>query len=148
MTRRSLRTRNLGVALALGALLSACATPTLDATPASPDLGRRIDTIQITDPALWRGWSDRTPAVAAEVQAFRPTETGTMELVAVLRNQTEDPLTLEVRTQFLDEARLPLEAPSAWSVVFLGSLEVEPYRERSTSLAGAAHYTVEIREVR
>jgi hypothetical protein len=152
----------VAIALALGLALPACTSWKVNEGPApgvrvrderAPHAGfeAQMDTVAILDPSLahWRGREkDRYSAIAIERNGARRTPTGTVQVHATIRNRTTTPLALEARCQFFDEQETPVEAPSAWTHIFLGPNAVEHYEESSTQTLRVAHYYVEIREAR
>ena len=126
--------------------------------------GIRYNTVVILDKSLekWNGRVFDPPAlkyfypddkrkrskIAVESTNSRRTETGTLEVWAILRNRTDQPLQLEGRTQFFDVDKAPAEDPTAWQRVFLPPQAVATYKESSTKVNGIGFYYVEIREGR
>jgi hypothetical protein len=150
----------VALAFALGLALPACTTWRVDEGPApgvhvrdkrAPNAGVRMDTVAILDPSLahWRGPEDeRYSAIAIERNGARRTTTGTVQVYATIRNRSTVPLAIEARCQFFDAEEVPVEAPSAWTRIFLTPKGVEHYKESSTQIQDVAHYYVEIREAR
>ncbi len=104
----------------------------------------QYDTVVITDKSLQ---SSRGGKIAVENQVARRTPSGTIEVIAVIRNRTDYPLQIEGRVQFFDRDKIPLEGPSAWQRVYIGANGVEAWKEMSTR-TDVAHYYVELREGR
>lgn len=109
----------------------------------APNARVNLDTVVILDKALQ---DRRSGKLAIERSGARRTETGTLEVFAVIRNRTDHALQIEGRTQFLDDLGVPVEAPSQWKRLYLDPQSVNGYREFSTRVNGVAHYYVEIRE--
>lgn len=116
----------------------------------SPNSTMHLDSINILDKSLQHIGSRRDQyigKISVERSGLRRSETGNIEVVAVIRNRTDYPLQIEGRVQFLDQNGLPIEKPSAWQRVYLSPQGVSAYREFSTT-PDAKHYYVEIREGR
>lgn len=150
----------VALAVALGVALPACTTWRVNEGPAPgvrvrdervPNAGIRMDTVAILDPSLahWRGpEKDRYSAIAIERNGARRSPSGTVQVYATIRNRSTTPLAVEARCQFFDAEEVPVEAPSAWTRIFLTPNGVEHYKEFSTQTQDVAHYYVEIREAR
>lgn len=133
--------------------------------PRAPQAGIQLDRVVVLDRALqdWDApryepvfleqlWppqhAQQHARLAVEQTNARRTATGTLEVWAVLRNRTDQPIQLEGRTTFFDAQQVPCEDPSAWQRVFLPPQGVATYRERSTQIEGVHHYYIELREGR
>jgi len=131
--------------------------------PRAPQAGIRYDSVVVLDKSLenWNGkvydpafaeyiWPNkgRMSRIAVEATNSRRTPTDTLEVWAVLRNRTDQPIQLEGRTHFFDADKTPAEGPTAWKHVFLPAQSVATYRELSTQVRGIGHYYIEIREGR
>jgi len=131
-----------------------------------PGVGGRQDIVVVLDkslqnwdktefsPTCWsllpfgRKERDRYAKLAVESTRAGRTATGTVEVVAVLRNRTDHALQVEGRTQFLDDNNIPVEKPSAWQRVFISPQSSEAYRESSVSVQEVKHFLIEVREGR
>ena len=100
-----------------------------------------VNSVSITDYTI-------TNKVWVEATNARRTPTGTVEVWARFVNCTDFPLQIEGRTHFLDEARAPVEAVSAWHRVFLPPRSFAVYQESSTNVSAVRFYYVEVREGR
>ena len=76
------------------------------------------------------------------------TETGTLEIWAVLKNKTTEPISVECRTQFFDRNKKIIENPSEWTRIFLNPRSIESYKVFSTKTDEIRYYYIEIREGR
>jgi len=111
----------------------------------------RMNTVNILDDSLqdWQGdEKDRRGKIAVESTNSRRTETGTVEVWAILRNRTDHPLQLEGRVQFFDQTQAPVEGPTAWQRIYLPPNAVATYTEISTRVMDVGNYYIEIREGR
>jgi hypothetical protein len=134
-------------------LLAACQSP----SPEGAQLGVRVDDakaptarvmydqVVILDKSLQ---STKAGKIAIENQGTRRTATGTLNVIAQVRNRTDYPQVLEARTSFFDNGFAPTENPSAWIRVHLPPNGIAAYQETSLGTANVAHYYVEIREAR
>ena len=86
--------------------------------------------------------------IAVESTNSRRTNTGTLEVWAVLRNRTDYPLKIEGRMQFFDKDKVLVDGPTAWQRIYLSPQSVETYQEFSTKTSEVQYYYVEIREGR
>lgn len=116
------------------------------ATPAGPALVANVaramtpvslDAVQMTD-RIWK-------KVVVEGLFARRTPANTLEVMARLVNCTKDPLTVEVRSSFLDTGQAPTEPTSVWRVVHIAPLAMATYQERSIGMATVANYLIELR---
>jgi uncharacterized protein YcfL len=104
-----------------------------------------LDTVVIIDKALQTQHSGK---LAIERSGARRSPTGTLEVFAVIRNRTDFPQQIELRTQFFDSSGAPVEGPTAWKRVILDTQSVNSYTEFSIGTSNIAHYYVEVREGR
>jgi hypothetical protein len=104
-----------------------------------------LDTVVIIDKALQTQQSGK---LAIERSGARRAPTGTLEVFAVIRNRTDFPQQIELRTQFFDSNGAPVEGPTAWKRLTLDSQSVNSYTEYSVGTSSIAHYYVEVREGR
>lgn len=82
--------------------------------------------------------------IVVEGLYVRSTEMRTLEVVARFVNCTKEPLSIQVRSNFLTEAQSPAEPVSAWKTVFLSPRATGIYEERSMS-AAVGSYLIEVR---
>jgi hypothetical protein len=141
------------LAIAALMLLAACRTP----SPEGAQVGVRVDDssaptarvmydqVVILDKALQ---SMKAGKIAVESQGAHRTPTGTLRVVAQLRNRTDFPQVLEARTSFFDRGFLPTESASGWNRVHLDPNGIGTYQESSVGADNVAHYYVEVREAR
>jgi hypothetical protein len=133
------------------ALLGACQTPYQEGArmgvrindPLAPNARIQFDQVVILDKGLQ---NSKTGKIAVEQQGARRTETGSLKVIATLRNRTDFPQVLEVRVSYFDSGFAPTEKTSAWSRVFLLPNGVASYEESSMATQAVAHYYVEIKE--
>lgn len=133
--------------------LAACQSP----SPEGAQMGVRVndasaptarvmyDQVVILDKQLQ---STKAGKIAIETQGARRTATGTLNVIAQVRNRTDFPQVIEARTSFFDSGFAPTENPSAWSRIHLDPNGIASYQESSLGTANVAHYYVEIREAR
>lgn len=143
----------IAVGIASVVLLAGCQTPYQEGA----QMGVRVndqnaanariqfDQVVILDRALQNSKSGK---IAVEQQGARRTPTGTLKVIAVLRNRTDFVQVLEGRTSFFDSGFAPTEKPSAWARVHLDANGIASYEESSMGAQNVAHYYVEIRESR
>jgi hypothetical protein len=111
----------------------------------APDARIRHDQVVIIDRALQ---TDKTGKLAIESHGARRNPTGTLKIIAQIRNRTTFPQVIEARTNFFDNGFVPIEKTTAWSRVFLDPNGIGVYEESSVMAGEVAHYYVEIREAR
>lgn len=85
--------------------------------------------------------------VAIERNAWSRSATGTVQVVAMLRNRTDYPQVIELQTMFFDQNKMPLGNPSTWEKVFLQPQAFANYSCLSTDV-DAAYFYVQIREAK
>ncbi len=111
----------------------------------APEARINLDTVVILDKSLQ---DRRSGKIAIESSGARRTETGTLQVHAVIRNRTDHPQQIELRTTYFDEFGVPVEGPTSWQRVYLDAQAVGGYRELSARVDGIAHYYIEMREGR
>jgi hypothetical protein len=111
----------------------------------APEARINLDTVVILDKSLQ---DRRSGKIAVESSGARRTETGTLQVHAVIRNRTDHPQQIELRATFFDELSVPVEGPTAWQRVYLDPQAVAGYKELSARIDGIAHYYIEVREAR
>ncbi len=97
---------------------------------------------------FWPQDRSKRSKIAVEDTNSRRTDSGTLEVWAMLRNRTDHPLQIEARTQYFDEDRVVVDGPTAWHRIYLQPQSVETYKERSTAINGVEYYYIELREGR
>jgi hypothetical protein len=112
---------------------------------AAPTARVMYDQVVILDKVLQ---NIKTGKIAVESQGARRTATGTLGVIAQIRNRTDYPQVLEARASFFDSDFAPTEKPSAWTRIHLDPNGVGTYQESSLGAASVAHYYVEVREAR
>lgn len=85
--------------------------------------------------------------IAFERVGIRPTATGTKEVWAMIRNETDHDIPLEGRVTWFDSYEGPIEGPSAWVKLYLNANSVNTFRSLSTH-PDALYYMIDIREGR
>lgn len=98
-----------------------------------------IDAVIFGDKAL-------TKKVAVQSLNAGRTAGDTVQVTARFANCTAKPVTLGVRTQFMDKAQRPTEQPSAWRPVTVQPKSFAVYSESSVATAEVDHYLVELRD--
>ena len=96
-----------------------------------------LNAVQFTDKTLTR-------EVVVEGLFARRTETDTVEVTARLVNCTGEPLQVQARSSFMDEAQAPAEPTSMWTKVFIPAHGTGVYRERSMSRDQVKYYLIEL----
>jgi hypothetical protein len=145
--------KTLGILLAAALALGGCATEFTEGAKvarrvddaAAPDARIHYDQVVILDSSLQ---NNKTGKLAVESQGARRTPTGTLKVIAQLRNRTDHRQIIEARTSFFDAGHAPVEKASAWSRVVLDANGIGVYEESSTLTSQVAHYLVEVREAR
>ncbi len=97
-----------------------------------------LNAVQFTDRKLGRRM------VVETVQAVR-TPTQGLKVFVRLVNCKSQPLTVQLRTNFLDGGQLPTEPPSAWRTVFLSPRATAAYEESSIAGPKVGAFYVELR---
>lgn len=144
---------SLSVALAGAALLVGCAQPFTEGArlaqrvddKLAPDARMQYDQVVVLDRSLQ---GVKAGKIAVESQGSRRTPTGTLKVIAQLRNRTDFTQVIEARVSFYDNGYAPVDKTSAWQRVVLDANGVGVYEGSSTLTAQVAHYLVEIREAR
>ena len=75
----------------------------------------------------------------------RRTETNTLEVTARFVNCTKKPVTIQVRSNFMDLAQAPTEPASVWKTIFLSPRSTSVYQEKSIGTDNVANYLIELR---
>jgi hypothetical protein len=104
----------------------------------TPGTQARLDNVAMLTEGLER-------RVAVQRSDARRTPTNTLEVWCTLRNRTNHPQKVELRTQFFSCERTPLEGPGAWTPIYLEPDAIETYRTFSTGV-NADHYYIELME--
>lgn len=86
--------------------------------------------------------------VTVEQTESSRTDTGTMEVLTILRNHTNFPLQIEGRTQFFDSNKSPVEGMSPWQRVQLPPKSIGTYKTVSNKREEVEFFYIEIREGR
>jgi hypothetical protein len=157
---KSLIPTRAALGLTIAVMLSACQevarpsnlacdfTPYLNAQTAGPAVVGPLpgtmspvplNTVRVIDPRIGN-------KVLVQSVMARRTETGTVEVVSRLINCTDFPLHVQGRTMFLDQNNFDVEPASAWQRVYLSPRALGQYGEKSTDIARAVNFSVEIRE--
>lgn len=121
--------------------------------PAAPNARIQYDQVVITDRALQSEKRNNLVVntrskLAVESHGTRRTATGTLSVIVQLRNRTDFPQNIELRTHFFDSSYVESEAPTAWTRQHLDGNTVSSYQESSIGTNTAMHYLVEVREMR
>jgi hypothetical protein len=88
-----------------------------------------------------------TVKITIDRSGIRNTETGTVEVWAILRNRTDFDLQVEGKAMFFDAAQAPLNDESMWRRVYVPANGTAVYRETSINNR-AEFFLVELREGR
>lgn len=113
----------------------------------------KMNTVNIIDKNLQRtfvlesGQTHTSGKIGVEGAGQKVTATQTREVWVRLRNLTDYPQNILVRTTWYDQQEAPVDGPSAWNRISLGQNAGEIYRTQSISM-DAAFFFVEIQEVR
>jgi len=112
--------------------------------------GSKVNAVHIVSASLQtqnkRLFSDDESVLSVEFLSSQRTPVNTLEVVAVLRNRSGTPATIEARTIFLGDGGMPISDESAWQRIFLDANGTENYREKSLYTDRVKHYRIEIRE--
>ncbi|MBZ2208797.1 hypothetical protein [Massilia soli] len=111
----------------------------------APNARIQYDQVVILDKVLQNSKSGK---IAVEQQGARRNPTGTLKVIAMLRNRTDFPQVLEARTSYFDNGFAPTEKPSSWTRIHMDPNGVASYEESSMAAQAVAHYLVEVREAR
>lgn len=111
----------------------------------APNARIQYDQVVILDKVLQNSKSGK---IAVEQQGARRNPTGTLKVIAMLRNRTDFPQVLEARTSYFDNGFAPTEKPSAWTRIHMEPNGTASYEESSMAAQTVAHYLVEVREAR
>lgn len=151
--------RTLLSAVAASALLTGCQQTSYEgAMPAqqinradAPNATIHLNTVVILDRELQDvpgPISRRAGKITVERHGGVRLPTGAMEVYATIRNRTDFPQQLELRTQFFGSQQEPVEGPSAWQRVMLPPLGISTYKSSSMAFNNVDYYYVEVREGR
>ena len=140
-------------AVAFCALLAGCQTVSQEGAQMgvrvedanAPTARIMYDQVVIIDKVLQ---NSKTGKIAIEGQGASRTPTGTLKVTVAVRNRTDFPQVLELRTSYFDSGFAPTEKPSACTRLHLDGNCVGHYQESSLGAANVAHYYVEVREAR
>jgi hypothetical protein len=108
----------------------------------APNARIHYDQVVILDRYLQ---SDQQGRIAVESQGARRNPTGTVRVIAQLRNRTEGELKVQARVSFFDAGYAPIDQPSAWQLVVMPPNGIGKYEENSLDAEQVAHYLVEIK---
>jgi len=97
-----------------------------------------LNAVQYTDRGLGRR------VIIEAVQAMRTPAQG-LSVFSRLVNCTSKPLTVQMRTNFLDTNQIPTEAASAWRTIFLSPRATASYQETSIAGGKVAAFYIELR---
>lgn len=141
--------------LAAAALLAGCLTT--EPLPEGAKVARRVDDAMAPDARMQYDQVvilDRSlqgvkaGKIAVESQGARRNPTGTLRVIAQLRNRTDFTQAIEARVSFYDASYVPIDRTSAWNRIILDANGVGVFEESSTLTSQVAHYLVEVREAR
>ena len=153
MDHRISRTLRRAAALGMLSLLAStgCQTVREGAEPGirvqdsrAPNAGIHMNSVAILDESLQS--PTQGGKISVEQVKTRRTGTGTLEVMALLRNRTDFPLQIEARTHFFDGTEYPVEPPSGWTRIHLPGKSVNYYKAYSTHVEDVANFYVEVRE--
>lgn len=85
--------------------------------------------------------------ILVEAERAARTTTGTVQVTLVVKNKSKAPITLQARTQFFDQNRIPAENAAAWQRIFVLPASRATYTETSTK-HNLKFYQVEVRVAR
>jgi|JI7StandDraft_1071085.scaffolds.fasta_scaffold24230_3 hypothetical protein len=114
------------------------AGPALVANVASSMTPIDLNAVQFTDRKLGRR------IIVEGVQAVRNPNQG-LKVFVRLVNCKSQPITVQLRTNFLDGNQMPTEQPSAWRTVFLSPRATAGYEENSIAGPKVGAFYVELR---
>jgi hypothetical protein len=166
---------HLCFAVAIAVTLSGCSVTQIPEGPSPgvrvPDSASghpviRYDTAVVIDKRL-QSWEDREHKLGLLGKVLKPsvearkfsrisvektectrTETGTLQVRAMLRNRTDSTIQVEGRALFFNSQKSLVEGPSPWRRVFLPPQSLGQYHEFSAADSGIEHYYIELREGR
>jgi len=141
------------ILLAVGIATPAMATDFATEGKKYNDLaGTSVNAVHILSASLQtqnkRFFSEDESVLSVEYLGSQRTAVKTLEVVAVFRNRTSTPATIEARTLYLGGGGMPIDDESAWQRVFLDANGSGTYRETSFKTHEVKHYRIEIRESR
>ncbi len=84
--------------------------------------------------------------ISVENLGIRSLETRNVEVFATIRNRTDHPLQVKIRSQFYDDNKIPTEKPSIWKRVFLAKNSSMTYKEKSVTIDDVTNFLIEIKE--
>lgn len=107
------------------------------------DIPRAMTPIDL-NAVLWTDvWSLRH--IVVEGLFAERTDTNALMVTARLINCTKKPVSIQVRSNFMDRSQIPTEQASVWKTVFLSPRSTAVYQERSIGTDKVANYLLELR---
>lgn len=112
----------------------------------------KLNTVNIVDKSLQvthqmkSGDSHTYGKLVVDNLGVRSTKTRMPEVWVQLRNLTDYPQNILVRTTWYDSSEMPVDGPSSWKTVFFAPNSGEVYKSKSINL-DAENFYIEIREV-
>lgn len=113
----------------------------------------RLNTVAILDKSLqkweYQDGSDEHSTkskIAVENLGIRSLDAGNVEVFTTIRNRTDYPLQLSIRSQFYDDNQITTEEPSAWKRTFLQKNSVLTYKEKSITAFSVTNFLIEVKE--
>jgi uncharacterized protein YcfL len=113
----------------------------------------KLNSVAILDKNLQR-WEyvnnivtpDKMSKIAIENYGIKTLETGNVQVFSTIRNRTDYPLQLSIRSQFYDDNKVSTENPTSWKRVFVPKNSLVTYKEQSISIGNVSNFLIEIKE--
>ena len=101
----------------------------------------RLNSVSILDESI----SNKLSVNATD---SRRTDTGTLEVWAIIVNRTSHPQQIEARVQFFDVQKAPIDGPSSWKRLPMSANASVTYKMSSLQTDRVGYYHIEVREAR
>lgn len=112
--------------------------------------GMNVNAVHIISQSLQtqnkRLLTDDESVLSVEYLSSNRTEVQTLMVVAMFRNRSSTPATIEARTLFLGDNGIPIDDESGWQRIFLDANGTATYREKSFKTNEVKNYRIEVRE--
>ena len=116
-------------------------------------LSYKLNTVAILDKEIqkWNYLDDKSKhitnsKISIENLGIKSLSTNNVEAFTTIRNRTDYPLQLKIRTQFYDDNKIATEDPSSWKRIFLPQNSSMTYKEKSITINEVSNFLIEIKE--
>lgn len=113
----------------------------------------RLDAVAILDKSLqtWTYYDNSNihktkSKIAIENLGIRLLPSKNVEVFTTIRNRTDYPQQLLIRTQFYDKDKVSVENPTAWQRIMLPENSTMTYKSSSITINKIEHFLIEVKE--